>query len=171
MSDTPKIYVADLAAYNNGILHGRWIDATQDVDDIQQEIATMLQDSPIPDAEEHAIHDYEGFSGYDVNEYDGIETVQAIATFIEEHGDIGGLLLEHWSGDLEQAERSIEDNYCGQYKSLSDYVQELTEETTEIPESLRFYIDYAAMARDMELSGDVFTLQTGHEEVHVFWNH
>ena len=28
---TPKIYVACLAAYNNGHLHGEWIDATQDV--------------------------------------------------------------------------------------------------------------------------------------------
>ena len=26
--DTPRIYVACLAAYNNGRLHGRWIDAT-----------------------------------------------------------------------------------------------------------------------------------------------
>ncbi|WP_447531297.1 antirestriction protein ArdA, partial [Legionella pneumophila] len=27
--DTPQIYVACLAAYNNGIVHGEWIDATQ----------------------------------------------------------------------------------------------------------------------------------------------
>ena len=35
----PKIYVACLAAYNNGILHGRWIDANQDADTIRDEIA------------------------------------------------------------------------------------------------------------------------------------
>lgn len=29
-----RIYVACLAAYNNGILHGAWIDADQDVDDM-----------------------------------------------------------------------------------------------------------------------------------------
>ena len=29
---TPRIYVADLAAYNAGRLHGVWIDATQDVE-------------------------------------------------------------------------------------------------------------------------------------------
>ncbi|WP_202940975.1 antirestriction protein ArdA [Alteromonas macleodii] len=29
MSEEISIYVADLAAYNNGILHGVWIDATQ----------------------------------------------------------------------------------------------------------------------------------------------
>ncbi|MEM1279004.1 MAG: antirestriction protein ArdA [Cyanobacteria bacterium P01_H01_bin.152] len=171
MTDTPKIYVADLAAYNNGLLHGEWIDATQDIDDIWQAIKSMLKNSPIADAEEHAIHDYEGFSGYSVSEYDSIETVHAIARFIDEHGELGGLLLEHWSGDLEQAEKSIEENYCGQYETLADYAQQLTEETTEIPASLQFYINYQAMARDIEWSSDVFTLQTAHNEVHVFWNH
>lgn len=171
MTDTPRIYVADLAAYNNGYLHGKWIDATQDVDDIWKEIRAMLKASPVGDAEEYAIHDYENFAGYGVHEYDSIETVQAIACFIEEYGEIGGLLLEHWSGDLKQAQQSIEENYCGQYESLADYLQQLIEETTQIPDSLQFYIDYKAMARDMEVNGDVFTLQTAHDEVHVFWNH
>jgi hypothetical protein len=26
------------------------------------------------------------------------------------------------------------------------------------------------MARDMEIGGDLFTLETGFEQVHVFWN-
>lgn len=39
----------------------------------------------------------------------------------------------------------------------------------EIPETLRLYIDYEAMARDARLSGDVFTVETGRDEVHVFW--
>lgn len=34
--ENPAIYVADLAAYNNGILHGVWIDATKDIADIWQ---------------------------------------------------------------------------------------------------------------------------------------
>ena len=32
------------------------------------------------------------------------------------------------------------------------------------------YIDYRAMARDMEYGGDLFTLETSFEQVHVFWN-
>ena len=32
------------------------------------------------------------------------------------------------------------------------------------------YIDYEAMARDMELNGDVFTIALGFEDVHVFWS-
>lgn len=37
-NNTPKIYVACLSAYNNGYLHGLWIDATQEAEDIEDDI-------------------------------------------------------------------------------------------------------------------------------------
>ncbi len=171
MSEEIRIYVADLAAYNNGILHGVWIDATQDIDDIQEQITDMLASSPEEDAEEYAIHDYEGFAGYSISEYEGIQRVHEVACFLEEHGEIAGDLLSHFGDNIEDAQKAIEENYCGCYASLADYAEELTEETTQIPEHLAFYIDYEKMGRDMELGGDVFTIETGYQEVHIFWNH
>ncbi|WVX49323.1 hypothetical protein ROLI_024150 [Roseobacter fucihabitans] len=53
---------------------------------------------------------------------------------------------------------------------MAEFAEELTEQSTDIPESLRFYIDYEAMARDIEIN-DVFTIDTGFEQVHVFWSH
>ncbi|MBS7457712.1 antirestriction protein ArdA [Coralloluteibacterium stylophorae] len=45
----PRIYVACLASYNNGRLHGRWIDLDgQDANDVRDEIAAMLRESPFP---------------------------------------------------------------------------------------------------------------------------
>ena len=97
MCEEIRIYVACLAAYNNGKLHGAWIDATQDLDDIQDQINQMLADSPEPDAEEYAIHDYEGFDGYGLSEYEGIQSVHEIACFIEEHPEIGrGAVKSFW---------------------------------------------------------------------------
>jgi len=65
MSEEIKIYVACLAAYNNGYLHGEWIDATQELSDIYDQVNAMLKASPVEEeAEEYAIHDYEGFGGY-----------------------------------------------------------------------------------------------------------
>ena len=168
-TDSPRIYAACLAAYNNGHLHGRWIDATQDAEGIQAEIAEMLAASPIPDSEEWAIHDYEGFAGAKLNEYLGIEKVVALAAFIVERGELGAKVLEHVGGDLDDAEAAFEE-YAGQHKGLADFAQEITEETTEIPENLANYINYAAIARDMELNGDVFTVELGFDEVHVFWS-
>jgi len=50
-------------------------------------------------------------------------------------------------------------------------VQEITEECQTIPENLRYYIDWKAMARDAELNGDLLTIQTAHDEIHVFAGH
>ncbi|WP_420346515.1 antirestriction protein ArdA [Pelagibius sp.] len=167
--NTPRIYAACLAAYNNGRLHGRWIDVTQDPEDIQAEIAQMLAASPIPGAEEWAIHDYEGFEGARLEEYSGIEKTHALALFIVEHGKLGAKVLEQFGGDLDDTKAAFEE-YAGEHRSLADFAQELTEETTEIPQSLVNYIDYETMARDMELNGDVFTVELGFDEVHVFWS-
>lgn len=45
MSEEIRIYVACLAAYNSGYLHGVWIDATAEIDDIQDQINSMLESS------------------------------------------------------------------------------------------------------------------------------
>ncbi|MAW80376.1 MAG: antirestriction protein [Parvularcula sp.] len=162
-----RIYVACLAAYNNGILHGRWIDALQDSDAILEEIGKMLNASPINGAEEFAIHDYEGFEGAGIEEYQSIDSVTEIAAFIGEHGRLGGKLLEYF-GDPEDARTAMEEDYRGEYSSLADFAQELTEETTEIPQALQYYIDYERMGRDLEIN-DVLAVETGFEEVHIFW--
>ncbi len=166
--DTPRIYVACLAAYNNGHLHGSWIDV-EDEDSIRDAVKDILKSSPIPDAEEWAIHDYENFDGVTINEYDSFARVVEIAEFIGNCSGFGGKLLENYGGDIEDAESALE-RYNGEYESLADFAEELTESTTEIPKTLKYYIDYKSMARDMEMNGDVFTIETGYKEIHVFWN-
>lgn len=166
MSDY-KIYVADLAAYNNGILRGVWIDVLED--DIQDRVNVMLEDSPIHDAEEWAIHDYEGFEGVSISEYDSFESIHALASFLDEHEEFGAALLSYWCGDIEEAKQAMEEQYAGCYASLADFAQSLTEETTEIPSHLEFYIDYERMGRDFEMSGDIFFIEISHNEVHIFY--
>jgi len=62
----------------------------------------------------------------------------------------------------------MEEDYSGEYSSLADFAQELTEETTKISENLQYYIDYERMGRDLEIN-DVLAVETGFEEVHIFW--
>ncbi|MDB5584497.1 MAG: antirestriction protein [Bradyrhizobium sp.] len=167
-TDRPRIYVACLAAYNNGFLHGAWIDAARDVWEIWQDIRDMLAASPIEGAEEHAIHDYEGFGDVRISEYADIDRVAEIAAFVVEHGALGTALLSYFSDDLDEARAAIDDCYLGQHASLSDYLQEVTEESIEIPESLRPYIDWASMAHDAELGGELFVIELGYDQAHVF---
>ena len=110
LSDSnPRIYVACLAAYNNGYLHGAWIEADQDADEIRDEIAAMLARSPIEHAEEYAIHDYEGFEGVTISEYAGIDTVARMGAFIAEHGALGSRLIEPQSQNMTVAARATAD--------------------------------------------------------------
>ncbi len=164
-----QIYVACLAAYNTGYLHGRWIDANQGPSGIVEDIHGMLKASPIEGAEEFAIHDYEGFKGVSLSEYESIQRVVRLASFISEHGELGGKVLAYF-GDIEDAQDCIEHHYVGEYTSLANFAQDITEQTTEIPRSLQYYIDWEAMARDLEIN-DVLTFETDFECVHVFWRH
>lgn len=47
------------------------------------------------------------------------------------------------------------DEVCLYKGHAAHYAQEMIEETTQIPENLRYYIDYEAIARDMRLNGEI----------------
>ena len=166
--ERPAIYVACLAAYNNGILHGRWIWA-DDAEEMQTATQTMLEKSPEPHAEEWAIHDYAGFEGCQISEYQRFETVAEIATFIQEHDALGAKVLEHFSGNLDEARTAISEQYSGEYESLADYAQSFTEDCGgEIPPNLSNYINWDSMAQDMEMNGDIYAIEMGFQSYHIF---
>ena len=172
MCEEIRIYVADLAAYNAGKLHGIWIDASKDLEEIIDDVEKMLSKSPVENAEEYAIHDHEGFEGYDLSEFTSLKRVNEMAWFIEEHGKIAGELLNYFGGDLVEAERMMEENYSGLYDSLEDFARDMSEDVIEeVPHRLAMYIDFGSMGKDMELSGDILTFETRLDEVHVFWAH
>lgn len=146
------------------------LEERSDLDDIQDQVNDMLESSLENDAEEWAIHDYEGYGSYRLSEYESIQSAHEVACFIEEQDEIAAELLSHFSA-IDEAKKAIEENYASCHESVADFAEELTTDTTEIPESLAFYIDYEKMGRDLELGSDIFTIKTGYKEVHIFWNH
>jgi antirestriction protein len=162
---TPRIYIACLAAYNNGFLHGEWIDADQEEDAIREEIKDMLAKSPVPGAEEWAIHDYEGFCGLRLSEYADIAEVARMAAMIKEHGEAWALFAEYEGKEYATAKR-FEEAYQGEWDSEEDFAEHLAEETMNITEHLQFYIDYEKLARDLFIN-DYFSAD-GRGKVYVF---
>lgn len=169
MANEIQIYVACLASYNNGILHGKWIDATQDRDAMQQEISEMLKTSPIDNAEEWAIHDYEGFGKLRLSEWESLDSIHDTALFIENHGEIAIALLCEYTSDIEEARKALEENYCGVFKNLGDFAEDINE-YHEIPSFIYNYIDYDRMGEDMVMSGDIFSIEMKFDELHIFWS-
>lgn len=169
----PEIYVACLAAYNNSKLHGTWIDATQDEWDISEAIAAMIKKSPEPYAGDWAVHDYRGFfdAGRVLGEHPNLEKLSIAANLIQEHDELASEVISHYCGDIDEAQKALEDKYLGEYDSLSDYAAEQCEELIgNIPDHIVRYIDYDGMGRDYELGGDVFTIKLD-GKVHIFTNH
>lgn len=171
---TPRIYVASLADYNAGRLLGRWIDADQAAECIREQIAEMLAESRQLVAEEWAIHDYEGFGSLRLGEFEDLERVADAACVIAEHGPLFAALVNHFGGleYNEQARQYLEDGYCGAFDSLADYAEQLIEDCygsllNDLPDFIRYHIDYERIGDDMELSGDIFTVELG-GVVHVF---
>lgn len=168
---TPNIYIACLASYNNGILYGKWLNATQGLDVIQEEIQTMLSQSPIPHAEEWALHDYEGFGSYQLSEYESITTICEIADFIVKHGELGVEVMASIGCDLQSAEEIIENQYHGTYDNELEFATQLFDDCYihEVPAAIQYYIDYDAFRRDLFMS-DYFSI-TVDGETHVFSHH
>ena len=173
--DEPRIYVADLKAYVAGTIHGRWIDAHQDAEDLHAEIQALLAESPEAGSEEFALHDYEGFGSASLDEYESLEDVAALAALVVEHGeDLASAVWNHTRGDIDECKRIIEEDYLGCFDDLEDWAIELFENTGELdalPARLRSYFDFAAFARDCNLSGDIYSVDaTDGRGVHVFSN-
>jgi len=167
----PRVYVASLADYNAGRLHGQWIDADQDAETIHERIAGMLGRSREPIAEEWAIHDYEGFSPLQLSEYESIETVARLGQGISNHG----AAFAHWAsiaGTDPAALDEFEDRYLGHWSSLTEFAEQMLDDLgVDLdhlgPDNLQPYIrfDLEAFARDLAFDLHVAEAPDG---VHLF---
>lgn len=174
---SPSIYVASLADYNNGVLHGRWLDAAREPDELYADINAILAGSREPNAEEWAIHDYEQFGRWKVGEFDSIEQISRVAKNIAEHGYAYSAWADVFDGeDASFDTDAFHEAYLGHYDSVTDYVEQMADDLgyeqklDKLPEYLRGYtrIDYAAIGRDMELSGDIATVQDPNGGLWIF---
>lgn len=155
----PQIYVACLAAYNNGKLHGRWIDASLGTNHIWDEINDILKTSPenLPGypCEEWAIHDYMNFPDNLLHEYSGVDKVATYAEILTEpHGE-AILDLHFYLGmyDIDETLQHHKDNFCGGFNHFQEYAERYIDDCgllSEVPDSLKYYFDYDSFARDLE---------------------
>lgn len=171
---TPRIYVASLADYNAGRLLGRWIDANQPIEVIREQVAGMLAESRECIAEEWAIHDYENFGTLRLSEFENLDHVAEVARLMEEHGPLFAELVSHFgdTSNVDEARRYMEEGYRGAYDSLADYASDLVEDCYSdvlktLPDFIRYNIDFENIGRDLELGGDIFTVECS-GKLHVF---
>lgn len=169
-----RLYIACLAAYNSGILHGEWVEVSGDVDELRGEIARILKESPEENAEEWGIHDHEGFGSYHVSENPDLEELcEHVTAYSESSYDndlIDGVIADRGCNAREAIEY-IDENYQGEFDDLECWAEQFLQDTGEInlPKHLQFYFDYSKYARDAELEGSIITVPAG-RGIYVLWN-
>lgn len=170
-----KIYVACLASYNNGFLHGKWFDLDKfsDADDLREAITNEVlesKDNPTTlkygeTCEEFAIHDYEAPKGCDIGEYSDLDSLMEMNEILsDDNGEIIIALKSHVGLDsLEAAKEYYDENYSGEFKSDIDFAEEIAEQCfdSEAMKSIGRYFDYESYARDLmfehfEIDGHYF---------------
>jgi antirestriction protein len=171
MSTTPRIYVACLAAYNNGILHGEWIDADQPADEIHEAVQRMLAASPEPGAEEWAIHDYEGFGKLRIGEYESLERIADIAAGITEHGPAFTAWLSYDESHDPSDSAAFAEACRGEWDSLRAYAEDYAEQTgmndaADRAGSPYVVVDIDMLTRDLDI--ELYSVESGHSTVYVF---
>lgn len=169
--DSPQIYIACLSAYNNGFLHGSWVDASDGVEHVRECIKEILSSSPVAEeCEEWAIHDYQGFGSYKVNEYHDLEELCEVAKFLIECDKLPTEVVSSLIDDygIEGAKSRVEDDYIGEFDSSLNLAYHYANEfgmLEGVSTQVAMYFDYDSFGKDLELNGDVVSFSG-----HYFWN-
>jgi len=124
--ESPRIYVADLEAYNNGKLVGEYLDLADynDADELMDAIQDVLKKSG---GEEYAIHDYENFPSSMYSEYMGQRDFEKLYEMmgLAKQND---LPLEVVQDVVSQYDASAVDEFVGKYDNAEDFAYEQVEE-------------------------------------------
>lgn len=165
-----KLYFANLAAYNNGTLDGKWFDLSDytDInglmDDVKRDVLRQRNNEAgepefeygISD-EEWAIHDYE--APFQVSEYEGIENIAAMISYcsLDEYDQKRAAWLfdnGHYASLSDCIDRADDVTFY-EGMTLEDVAADMVDEGLfgNIPDQLKYYIDYAAIARDLSCDG------------------
>lgn len=172
----PRVWIGSLADYNNGMLHGDWVDAAVDDEELIAAAQRILATSELSDAEEYAIFDYDDFGDFKVEQYEQLSLVAKVARGIQEHGDVCAAWAQLHDADPDMLDW-FEDNYLGEYDSPEEWAREVLDKgdverriEQEFGEHLEPYIrvDYEGWARDAWLGGDVYVCYGQNGRVWIF---
>jgi antirestriction protein len=181
-ADPPRIWVGSWLDYNDGVMHGDWIDATREPEDIEADIQAILSDSPTAErhgtsTEDWGVFDHEGFGSCQIEERASLSWVCAVASGITEHGPA----FAAWA-DLVDDETQLdrfEDAYLGEHDSIEAYAAEQLDDLgyndildSALPEHIRRYIEFnvAGLAHDLWIGGDVLVCHRPDGGVWLFRN-
>lgn len=179
-----KVYITDLAAYNQGFLVGKWVSLPldqEDQEDLEERVLEILKEgSKIcgfnEEHEEYFITDYEfeEIKLFDVSEYSNLQDLnhkcEQVSILSEDNQKRIAYLINHVSFNFDDALERYEDVYIYENMTIRDVVEQYIDETIDmsnIPSIIANNIDYDSIAKDFEISGEYDSVDN---DVYYFTN-
>lgn len=167
-TSTPRVYVGTYSKYNDGNLHGAWLDLEDysDADEFLTACRELHSDESDP---ELMFQDFEGFPKAFYGESCLADGLWDWITLDDEDREL--LAIYTAEIDSDGTIDAAREAYCGKYDSPSDWAAEWLGECGDlasVPAHLQNYIDFEAYARDCRLNGDVTFVERGYHECYVF---
>lgn len=171
LTDQPAIYVGTYTKYNNGSINGAWIDLTQiaDIEDFWALCKELHSDEADP---EFMFQDWQSIPDALIGEsylHENVfEYLQKLSDMDSDRREAFDDFCKNFSFDSSQimdAFDDFEDAYRGQYRNMTEFAEQMLDDTGElllIPEGLRYYFDFEAYAKDLEIGGDYWISSNGH---------
>jgi len=146
IGEYPRVYIADLEAYNNGELKGEWLDLADynDSEEFNDAVQDLLDGWGV---EEYAIHDVENFPDGMYSEYMGTSDFDEIYDMIElaKNND---LPLDVVMEVVSQYDESAVEEYQGQYEDGEDFASQLIDDIgLESFNDPQYFVDISDMDR------------------------
>jgi len=168
-----RIYITDLEAYNNGHLVGAWSQLPMNEDLLAESIENVLQEGKSICEDEHFheeyfITDYE-CDYMEIEEYSNLDKLNEIAEAMESIDEDGvkaiNFLIENqFVKDIFEAIESYEESVrIYEDSTMEDIAYNLIEECynlDDMPSIIANNIDYESIARDMEIEGSYYKVDS-----------
>lgn len=169
-NDQYGVYIANLGAYNSGILHGSWLRLPATPEEIENCMINVFPGTFSGDYDrEFSIHDYQ--LPFRISESEGIEQlndqIERLTNALDSIG-CDNSLISHLSDheyDLDTIIEAIEDGRVRIYwgcETVSDIVQEMYDDGCifhGVPYEVMSYFDWDRYARDYEIEFDGFFVE------------
>lgn len=148
-----QIYVVNLGKYTEGEETGAWFNVPVNMEELKEKLGLNEE------YEEYAIHDYD--LPFEISEHEPIEEINRRCRMLES-------VPENMLGDLKDIQdvffisfdemmESLENiHFYEGLENMTDLARYLIEECElwgEIPEKFKFYINYEAIGRDLDIDG------------------
>lgn len=170
-----RIFLTNLAKYNEGELVGEWVDLPvyDDFEEVFDRIG--IGDPAEGKSEEWFITDYESdIDGLEIGEYEDIRNLNEFAELIENFNDtetevLGAILADGIVGDLIEAVALVRDGSWHFYhgaKDMGDVAHQLIDEGMyEVGDFERQYFDYDMFGDTLDSEGTFIVTNSGIVEI------